>query len=120
VETKTKFMVVKIRFGRGPVVTRRKGKNARIALLAASFLTLIAICFTALGLWRLGQDVDISGGFVFTDGIFSHWQVWIFAAVATQYGAWRLKVYSKVPRESESSEDASPEASAQPRVTAKV
>jgi len=58
-------MVVKIRFGRGPVVTRRKGKNGRIAILAASLLTLVAVCFASLGFWRLAEDVDLAGGFVF-------------------------------------------------------
>ena len=73
-------MVVKIRFGRGPVVTRRKGKNSRIALLAASLLTLVSICLASLGIWRLAQDVGLAGDFIFPDGFLSHWQVWIGAA----------------------------------------
>jgi hypothetical protein len=91
-------MVVKIRFGRGPVVTRRKGKNSRIAMLAASMLTLVAVCFTSLGVWRLAEDVDLTGGFLYTEGILSHWQVWLFAGVATQYGAWRLTRYAQLAR----------------------
>ena len=92
-------MVVKIRFGRGPVVTRRKGKNGRIAVLAASLLTLVAVCFASLGFWRLAEDVDLAGGFVFADGLLSHWQVWLFAAVATQYVAWWLTRYAHTARE---------------------
>jgi hypothetical protein len=87
-------MVVKIRFGRGPVVTRRKGKNGRVAILAASLLTLVAVCFASLGFWRLAEDVDLAGGFVFADGLLSHWQVWLFAAVGTQYIAWWLNRYA--------------------------
>jgi hypothetical protein len=97
-------MVVKIRFGRGPVVTRRKGKNSRIAALAASFLTLASISCASLGMWRVGADLDWAGGFVFPDGFLSHWQVWIGAAVAIQYAGWRLTRYAStaVPQEDDS------------------
>jgi hypothetical protein len=88
-------MVVRIRFGLGPLVTRRKGKNGRIALLSASVLTLTSICFASLGFWRLSEDVDLSNDFVYRDGLLSHWQVWIAAAVLSQYGAWRLTQYAR-------------------------
>lgn len=87
-------MVVKVRFARGPVVTRRKGKNSRIATLAASLLTLVSISCASLGAWRVGTDLDWAGGFVFSEGFLSHWQVWIGAAVAIQYGSWRLTRYA--------------------------
>ena len=88
-------MVVRIRFGRGPVVTRRKGKNGRIAMLSASVLTLVSICFASMGVWRLTEDVDLTGDFVYTEGLLSHWQVWIAAAVLTQYTGWKLTRYAK-------------------------
>ena len=91
-------MVVKVRFGRGPVVTRRKGKNTRIALLAASLLTMVAICLASLGVWRFCQDVDLAGDFIFADGFLSHWQVWIGAAVLVQYTGWRLTRYARKVR----------------------
>jgi hypothetical protein len=31
---------------------------------------------------------------VFSQGLFSHWQVWIAAAVAVQYLSWRLGRYA--------------------------
>jgi len=87
-------MVVKIRFGRGTVVTRRRGKNSRIATLAASLLTLISISCGSLGMWRIGSDLAWAGDFVFPAGLLSHWQVWIGAATAVQYVAWRLTRYA--------------------------
>lgn len=93
-ECKTEFMVVKIRFGNGPVVSRRRGKNKRLAVLAASLLTLVSISFAALGFWRLGQDLDWAGAFFVEDGFLSHWQVWLGAAAALQYGAWQLTRYA--------------------------
>ncbi len=98
-ESKTDFMVVRIRFGRGPVVTRRKGKNSRMATLAASLLTMASISCASLGLWRIGGDLDWAGGFVFSDGLLSHWQVWIGAAAAIQYMSWRLSRYARAATE---------------------
>src|SRR5665213_2726169 len=91
-------MVVRIRFGRGPVVTRRQGKNSRIAMLAASLLTLVSICLGSLGIWRLSQDVNLAGDFIFPDGFLSHWQIWIASAAVTQYSCWRLTRYAKTAR----------------------
>jgi len=88
-------MVVKIRFGRGPVVTRRKGKNSRIATLAASVLTLFSLASVSLGMWRVGTDLNWAGDFVFPQGFLSHWQVWVGAAVAIQYSAWKLTRYAR-------------------------
>jgi hypothetical protein len=90
-------MIVRIRFGRGRLVTNRKGKNSGAARLLASLLSLVAISFAIFGLWRLGQDLDMLGDFVFSSGLLSHWQVWIAAAAATQYTVWRLTRYAKPP-----------------------
>jgi len=88
-------MVVRIRFGSGPVVTRRKGKNSRIAMLSASFLTLVSICLLSLGIWRVLQDFDLANNFIYSDGLLSHWQVWIAGAALVQYLCWRLTRYAK-------------------------
>lgn len=105
-------MIVRIRFGRGRTVTNRKGKNSGAARLLASLLSLVAISFAIFGFWRIGQDLDILGDFVFPSGLLSHWQVWIAAAVGTQYTVWRLMRYSKQP-ESENNEPETEQSSAQ-------
>ncbi len=92
-------MIVRIRFGRGRLVTRRRGKNGKAALLLASLLTLIAVSFGVLGLWRLCEDLGFAGDFVFADGLLSHWQIWVAAAAATQYSSWRLTQYSRIQKE---------------------
>ena len=88
-------MLVKIRFGRGPVVTRRAGKNSGIARLSSSLLAMASVSCASLGLWRVGTDLDVAGKFVIEDGLFSHWQVWIGGAIAAQYASWRLSRYAK-------------------------
>ncbi len=80
---------------------RKQGKNSRIAMLAASLLTLVAISCGSLGLWRLGSDLDWAGDFVISRGLLSHWQVWIGTAIAVQYGAWRLTRYARQAHEQE-------------------
>jgi hypothetical protein len=94
-------MVVKVRFGQGAVVSRRPGKSSRLAKLAASLLTLVSISCAALGIWRLGTDLEWAGDFVFSSGLLSHWQVWVAAAIAVQYLSWRLARYARqaIPQE---------------------
>ncbi len=111
VETGTSFMVVKIRFGRGPMVTRRSGKNSRIATLGASVLTLFSISCASLAMWRIGTDLGWAGDFAFHDGLLSHWQVWAGMAIAIQYSAWRLTRYARkavTPEPAESVEETQP------------
>ena len=97
-------MVVRVRFARGRVFSGRKAQNSRIARLAASFLTLIAICFGIFGFWRLAQDLGWAGEFVFAAGILSHWQIWLAAAALVQWVAWKLVSYE--PPKSGKDEDA--------------
>jgi hypothetical protein len=88
-------MVVRVRFRRGPLVSRQSRKNRRLAMLGASSLTMVSISCASLGLWRMGTDLQWAGAFVFSAGLLSHWQVWIGAASLSQYGSFRLARYAK-------------------------
>ena len=88
-------MVVRIRFRRGPIVSRRRGKNRRIALLVAALLPPAALCAAVLALWRIASDLNWTGSFAISSGIFSHWQVWLGAAVLLQLCARALNRYGK-------------------------
>jgi hypothetical protein len=106
-------MVVKIRFANGPVVSRRGGKNGRLATLAASVLTMVSISCASLAIWRLGTDLEWAGDFVFPNGFLSHWQVWLGAAIAVQYLGWRLSRYAQtatLPEPGEPAKDSAAEA----------
>ncbi len=87
-------MIVRIRFGRGRVLTHRRVKNGRAALLFASLLTLVSISIGILGSWRLCEDLGFAGDFVFQSGLLSHWQVWMASAAVIQYASWRLTRYA--------------------------
>ena len=54
------------------------------ALAVSAFLTPVAVIALAFGLWRLGMDVGWTEDFVISNGLFSHWQVWIALALALQ------------------------------------
>ena len=45
----------------------------------------------ALGLWRLGADLGLTNPFALSDGPFSHWQVWMFAAGGLQAIGYALR-----------------------------
>ena len=113
-------MVVKIRFRRGAVVSRRPGKNSRIARLAGSLLTLASISCAAFGMWRIGTDLAWTGRFVFRDGLLSHWQVWMGAAIALQYLSWRLTSYARTAIQPEPAADSPAAVSAAERATYNV
>jgi len=101
-------MIVRIRFGQGRLVTRRKGKNGHAARVTASLLSLVAISFAVFGFWRLGEDLGIAGDFVFPTGFLSHWQVWMAAGATIQYVCWRLTRYSRLTRHETAVSDAEP------------
>ena len=71
-------MRVRIRFGKGPQVSRKRRKNQRMALVAAGcLLTPAAFLAAVLGLWRIAADLSLAGNFAISSGLFSHWQVWL-------------------------------------------
>jgi hypothetical protein len=86
-------MVVRIRFGRGRQVLVNKGKNRSVALALSALMTPAAVMASALGLWRLTADMQLTGEFGIATGLFSHWQVWMVFAALLQGGAWALNRY---------------------------
>src|SRR3954463_16318593 len=78
-------MVVRIRFAKGPALgSRRTNSNRKFALAAATLLTPAAVVASALGVWRIAADLNVSNKFAIPSGLFSHWQVWLGGGVALQ------------------------------------
>jgi hypothetical protein len=88
-------MVVRIRFGKGPKVVKKRLKNQRVALAVAALLPPAAFLAGVLGAWRIAADLNWTNSFAIPSGIFSHWQVWLGAALALQLCARRLNRYGK-------------------------
>jgi hypothetical protein len=69
-------------------------KHAVLAVLA--LLTPLAVIALAFGMWRFGSDIGWTGDFIISNGLFSHWQVWIALAAALHVFASRLSRRSSV------------------------
>ncbi len=88
-------MRVRIRFRLGPKVARRLARNREFAAITAALLTPAAVVALVLGIWRLGYDLKWTGEFAISNGLFSHWQVWIATAVLLQTCASILNRYGR-------------------------
>jgi hypothetical protein len=66
-----------------------------VALALASLLTPAAVMACVLAFWRLAADLNATGQFPITDGLFSHWQVWMASATVLQFCAMVLNRYGK-------------------------
>jgi hypothetical protein len=76
-------------------VRQKRRKNQHVALALASLLTPAAVMACVLTLWRLAADLNVTGQFPITEGLFSHWQVWLTVAVTLQFSAILLNRYGK-------------------------
>jgi len=88
-------MVVRIRFGKGPKLGSRRNGNRKIATAAGILLTPAALIASVLAAWRVAADLNFANTFAIPSGPFSHWQVWLGAAVGLQLCSRMLNRYGK-------------------------
>lgn len=88
-------MVIRIRFKRSPRLGRRRRTKKRLALIVAALLPPLALTAGILGAWRIAADLKLSATFAISSGLFSHWQVWVGAAVLLEACAFALNRYGK-------------------------
>ena len=87
-------MVIRIRFGKGPRIGKRPGVR-RAAIVMAALLTPLAALAFVLACWRIAADLNWTGGFAIPSGFFSHWQIWMGAAVLLQLCSRVLNRYGR-------------------------
>jgi len=63
--------------------------------LLAALLSPASVIALVLAFWRLGADLNWTGEFAISTGLFSHWQVWMALAVALQTWAAHLSKIQK-------------------------
>lgn len=80
--------------------------------LAQSF-KMGAVVSLALAAWRFGVDISVTRDFLITDGLWSHWQVWLAVSIALGLLAGQLRTWFERP-----SSLARPEVAARPEVNA--
>jgi len=88
-------MVVRIRLDSRTRVRQKRRKNQHVALALAALLTPAAVMACVLALWRLAADLNITGRFPISGGLFSHWQIWLTLAASLQFCATLLNRYGK-------------------------
>jgi hypothetical protein len=89
-------MVVRIRFAKGPKLgSKRTERNRRTALVAAALLSPAALVASVLALWRIAADLNFANSFAIASGLFSHWQVWLAAAILLQLCSRVLNRYGR-------------------------
>ena len=88
-------MVVRIKFGKGAVVSKVKGKNRRVAMALAALLDPAAVMALALALWAIAAERKWVGAFAISSGPFSYWETWLAAATALELCAVALNRYGK-------------------------
>ncbi len=88
-------MTVRIRLRLSPGVEKQIARNRELASITAAFLTPAAAMSLILGVWRLGSDLNLTGEFAISRGLFSHWQVWIAMAGLLQTCASILNRYGR-------------------------
>lgn len=86
-------MIVRIRLHTGPKVKLARRKNRHVALAAAALITPAALVAGCLGFWRLAADLNLAGRFAISEGLFSHWQVWLGCAAVLESIAILLNRY---------------------------
>jgi hypothetical protein len=92
-------MVVRVRLRLGEAVSRRLARLRELALATGALLTPAALMALVLGCWRLASDLNLTGEFVISRGLFSHWQVWMVLAGILQTCASLLNRYGRGDRE---------------------
>jgi hypothetical protein len=88
-------MIIRIRLGKGAKVGKGRRKNKRLASVVAALLNPAAVMAAALAVWRVTADMKLTGSFAITSGFFSHWQVWLGAAIVLQVCSWLLNRYAR-------------------------
>lgn len=92
-------MVVRVHLRLGEAVSRRLARLRELALATGALLTPAALMALVLGCWRLASDLNLTGEFVISRGLFSHWQVWMVLAGILQTCASLLNRYGRGGRE---------------------
>ena len=86
-------MVVRIRYERPqPNLSLRQ-----FALTAAALLTPSALIAFTMAFWVIAAEMQWTGQFVWSHGLFSHWQVWVASAAVLLLVARLLEKLSASP-----------------------
>ena len=88
-------MRIRIRLGKASKVARFRRAHRRLALMFAELLTPAALMAGVLALWSIASDFNWTNRFAIASGLFSHWQVWLAAAIVLALCSRALNRYGQ-------------------------
>ena len=65
-------------------IDRTATVSQEVSTFVAMLLSPAAVISLVLGIWRIGADLGWTDQFLISNGLFSHWQVWVALAIALQ------------------------------------
>ena len=77
-------MVVRVRIKLGAIRSESSTLTAPKAARIRRWLNPVSGVAFALAAWQLAYDLNWTGGFALSGGVFSHWQFWMALAVVLQ------------------------------------
>jgi len=88
-------MQVRLKIDYGTPRRKAISFNRQVAQGTAALLGPASVMAFVLGGWRLGADLNLTGEFAISRGLFSHWQVWLALGAAMQAAATILSRFAK-------------------------
>lgn len=88
-------MFLKLQLMMQPTIARSVDGVPELPQLLAQLLTPASFLAYMLALWRLGADLQWTGEFAISSGLFSHWQVWLALAALLQVAGSMLRRYHR-------------------------
>lgn len=85
-------MLVRIRWNNHRTEDIPRFQN--LALAVASLLAPSALMAFTISIWNLAAHLRWTGNFFVSEGLFSHWQVWLLSAAVLLLVAWLLNRYA--------------------------
>ena len=67
-----------------PRLTQVRRRVGQTALGLAALMIPASVAAYALGFWRVASDLNLTGEFPISKGLFSHWQFWVALGVASR------------------------------------
>ncbi len=87
-------MVVRVKCRYGSYLEKCRHAHRQATLTTAFVLNALSVGSYVLGFWRLGADLNFTGEFAISRGLFSHWQVWLTIGVVLQVMGVSLNRYA--------------------------
>jgi hypothetical protein len=88
-------MQVRVKINYASSLRKAHSFNWQLTRGIAALLGPASVMAFVLGGWRLGADLNLTGQFAISNGLFSHWQVWLAVGAGMQVVSTVLIRYAR-------------------------